>query len=104
MALTDLSQGVSGGGGIGINDLIDAEVVVYHTVTLTNVTNKYFDIAVAAGAGGKLKMYTMQGVPLQFGVDYTVNIPLLRIEWAGLTLDGLVGAGDTFQLVYLTTA
>lgn len=104
MALTDLSQGVSGGSGIGINDLIDAEIVLYHTINVTNVANKYFDIAVAPGAGGKLKMYTMQGIPLQYGVDYTVNIPLLRIEWTGLTLDGLVGVGDTFQLVYLTTA
>jgi len=104
VALTDLSQGVSGGSGIGINDLIDAEVVIYHTTTLTNVTNEYFDIPVAAGAGGKLKIYTIEGVPLHFGVDYTVNIPLLRIEWAGLGLAGLVSAGDTFQLVYLTTA
>jgi hypothetical protein len=104
MALTDLSQGVSGGSGIGINDLIDAEIVSYQTITLTNVTNKYFDIAVAPGAGGKLKIYTMEGIALQYGVDYTVNIPLLRVEWTGLTLDGLVAAGDTFQLVYLTTA
>lgn len=104
MALTDLSQGVSGGSGIGINDLIDAEIVTYQTLTVVNVANQYFDIAVAPGQGGKLKMYTMEGVPLQYGVDYTVNIPLLRIEWAGLGLDGLVSAGDTFQLVYLTTA
>ena len=102
MALTDLSQGVSGGSGIGINDLIDAERVIYKTLTLTDVVNKYVDIPVAAGAGGKLKMYTMQGVPLQFGVDYTVSG--LQVGWNGLTLDGLVEAGDTFQIVYLTTA
>jgi hypothetical protein len=102
MPLTDLSQGVSGGSGIGINDLIDAEVVLYQTLTVTNVTNKYFDIPVAAGAGGKIKMYTMQGVPLQYGVDYTVTGT--QLGWNGLTLDGLVESGDTFQVVYLTTA
>lgn len=104
MALTDLSQGVSGGGGIGINDLIDAEVVVYQTLTVVNVANKMFNISVAPGQGGKLKMYTMEGVPLQYGVDYIVNLSLSCVEWAGLGLDGLVSAGDTFQLVYLTTA
>lgn len=104
MALTDLSQGVSGGSGIGINDLIDAEIVQYKVVSLTDVTNKYFDISVAPGAGGKLKIYTMKGVALRYGVDYTVNVGALRVEWNGLTLDGLVEAGDEFQLVYLTTA
>jgi hypothetical protein len=104
MPLTDLSQGVSGGSGIGINDLIDAEIVTYQTLTVVNIANKYFSLAVSPAQGGKLKMYTMQGTPLQFGVDYTVNVGALKIEWAGLTLDGLVSAGDTFQLVYLTTA
>jgi len=102
MALTDLSQGVSGGGGIGINDLIDAEIVTYKTLTLADVTNKYVTIAVPPGAGGKLKMYTMKGIALQYGVDYIVAG--LQVQWTGLTLDGLVAAGDTFQIVYLTTA
>jgi hypothetical protein len=102
MALTDLSQGVSGGSGIGINDLIDAEQVIYITITLTNVMNKYVDIPVAPGAGGKLKMYTIGGTALKNGVDYIYNS--LKVEWNGLGLDGLIQAGDEFQLVYLTTA
>ncbi len=104
MALTDLSQGVSGGSGIGINDLIDAERVEYKTVSLADVANKYFGIALAPGAGGKVKVYTVNGVPLQFGVDYSVDVGNRRIGWNGLLLDGLVAAGDVFQVVYLTTA
>jgi len=73
MALTDISQGVSGGSGIGINDLITAEKVEYATLNLTDVSNKYVTITQAPGAGGKLKVYTMHGVPLQFGVDYSVD-------------------------------
>jgi hypothetical protein len=102
MALTDLSQGVSGGSGIGINDLIDAERVEYVTVSLADITNKYFNIALNPGSGGKVKVYTMHGVALQFGVDYLVAGT--QIGWNGLVLDGLIAAGDTFQVVYLTTA
>ena len=104
MALTDLSQGVSGGGGIVINDLISAERVEYVTLTLTDITNKYFDIPVAPGAGGKLKIDTLHGTTLKNGVDYSVDVGNLRVGWNGLTLDGLVAAGDEFRVVYLTTA
>lgn len=104
MALTDLSQGVSGGSGIGINDLITAEIVTYHTITLTDVMNKYFSISIAPGQGAKLKMYTVGGTTLKYGVDYLVDVGSLRVTWDGLTLDGLIEAGDEFQLVYLTTA
>ena len=102
MALTDLAQGVSGGTGIGINDLITAERVVYVTLSLADIANKYVDIAVPPGAGGKLKMYTIGGTALEYGTDYIVSG--LTVDWNGLTLDGLVAAGDKFQLVYLTTA
>jgi len=102
MALTDLSQGVSGGGGIGINDLIDAEKVLYITVSLTDIGNKYFDLPVAPGAGGKVKLYTIHGIVLKHGVDYIYNSN--KIDWNGLVLDGLIEAGDEFQVVYLTTA
>lgn len=104
MALTDLSAGVTGGSGIGINDLISAERVEYLTLNLTDIANKYADIAVAPGQGGKLKMYTMYGCPLQYGVDYSVDVGNKRVTWSGLVLDGLVEAGDVFQVVYLTTA
>jgi len=100
MALTDLSQGVSGGSGIGINDLIDAEIVQYYTVTLADIANGYFSYAAPVGAAGKFKLCPMGGAPLQFGTDYTVNAGLSRVEWTGLTLDGLIAAGDTFRLVY----
>ncbi len=103
MALTDLSQGVSGGGGIGINDLIDAERVEYITLTLADVANKYFEFTLVPGAGGKVKVATMQGNVLHFGTDYSVDAGNKRIGWNGLTLDGLVEAGDVFQVVYLTT-
>lgn len=102
MALTDLSQGVSGGSGIGINDLIDAERVEYVTVSLLDISNKYFNIALAPGSGGKVKVYTMHGVALHFGIDYLVSGT--QIGWNGLVLDGLIAAGDIFQVVYLTTA
>ena len=104
MSLTDLSAGVSGGSGIGINDLIDAERVEYITVSLTDITNKYFDIGLAPGSGGKLKVYTMHGMSLHFGIDYTVDVGNKRVGWNGLVLDGLISAGDIFQIVYLTTA
>ena len=104
MALTDLSQGLSGGSGIGINDLIDAERVEYITVSLGDIANKYFNIALAPGAGGKVKVYTMHGVALHFGIDYSVDVGNKRIGWNGLVLDGLITAGDIFQVVYLTTA
>lgn len=104
MALTDLSQGVSGGSGIGINDLITAEIVSYHTVSLTDVMNKNFSITVAPGQGAKLRLYTIGGTTLKYGVDYLVDVGALKVTWDGLGLDGLVAAGDEFQLVYLTTA
>ena len=100
MALTDLSQGVSGGSGIGISDLIDAEKVEYITMSLADITNKYFTYGSPVGSGGKLRVNTMSGIPMQFGVDYTVNSGQNRVEWNGYTLDGLVAAGDTFQVIY----
>lgn len=105
MALTDLSGGTAGGGGgIDSAELISAEIVVYHTIDLTDVMNKYFNIAVAPGQGAKLKIYTIGGTTLEHGVDYLVDVGNLRVTWDGLGLDGLVAAGDKFQLVYLTTA
>ena len=46
----------------------------------------------------------MHGIALQFGVDYSVDTGNRRIGWNGLVLDGLIAAGDIFQVVYLTTA
>jgi hypothetical protein len=44
----------------------------------------------------------MHGIALQFGVDYSVSGR--QIGCNGLVLDGLITAGDIFQVVYLTTA
>lgn len=104
MALTDLSQGVSGGSGIGISDLIDAEKVEYITVSLTDVSNKYVTYSSAVGAGGKLRVCPMDGGPLHFGVDYTVDAGLNRVGWNGLALDGIIAAGDVLRIIYNSPA
>lgn len=104
MAFTDLAQGVSGGSGIGINDLIDAEKVEYITLTITDVTNKYVTYSTSVGAGGKLRVCPMDGAPLQYGVDYTVNAGANQVDWNGLALDGVISAGDTLQIIYNSPA
>ena len=102
MALTDLSAGVSGGSGIGINDLIAAEKVEYLVLSLTDIMNKYVTYSSTVGAGGKMKVCPMGGAPLHLGVDYTVNAGLNRIEWTGLTMENIVSAGDFLRLVYFS--
>lgn len=104
MALTDLAQGVSGGSGIGINDLIDAEKVEYLTLSLTDIMNQYVTYSSSVGVGGKLRVCPMDGAPLQFGVDYSVNAGLNRITWNGLALDGVVAAGDVLRVIYNSPA
>ena len=104
MALTDLSQGVCGGSGIGINDLIDAEKVEYKTISLTDVGNGYVTFSSAVGASGNLRVTTMEGTVLQFGVDYIVDSGNRRVVWTGFGLDGKIASGDVLQLVYFTTA
>lgn len=104
MSITDLSQGVTGGSGIGINDLIDAEKVEYLSVAIADISNKYITYSFTVGAGGKLRVNTMDGIPLHYGVDYTVNAGLNRIEWNGYELDGVIAAGDTLQVIYNSPA
>jgi hypothetical protein len=104
MAFTDLAQGVSGGSGIGINDLIDAEVVSYLTVTLADIANKYITFSAPVGAGAKLRVCPMTGAPLHYGVDYSVDAGLSRVTWNGLALDGVIEAGDTLRLIYNSPA
>ena len=104
MALTDLAQGVSGGTGIGINDLIDAEKVEYLSVAIADITNKYLTYTSPVGAGGKLRVCPMDGAPLHNGVDYIVNAGLNRIEWNGLALDGVIAAGDVLRIIYNSPA
>ena len=104
MALTDLSQGVSGGTGIGINDLIDAEKVEYKTITVTDMLNGYCNYQTNVGAGGKLRVCPMDGAPLQYGVDYTVNAGANQVIWAGYALDGVIAAGDVLRIIYNSPA
>lgn len=104
MSLTDLSQGVSGGSGIGINDLIDAEIVEYRSVNIADISNKYLVYSQQVGSGGKLRVCPMNGIPLELGVDYIVNAGQNRIEWNGLGLDGLISSGDVLRIIYTTPA
>ena len=104
MAITDLAQGVSGGSGIGINDLIDAEKVEYVTISLADITNKYTTYSATVGAGGKLRVCPMDGAPLQFGVDYSVDAGLNRVTWNGLALDGVIETGDVLRIIYNSPA
>lgn len=103
MALTDLSPrggGVSGGASLA--DVANAEVVTNVTLNATDVLNKWTAIPSAPAFGGKVKVYTVHGTVLVNGVDFVINTGLLRMEWTGLSLDGLAASGDQFQLVYLT--
>lgn len=104
MAIEDLSGiGGGGGGGIVIADLIAVEKVEYATISLADVSNEYTDIIGTPGAGGKVKAYTMEGVALQYGVDYLVDVGLKRLTWNGLGLAGKIAAGDVIQIVYIAT-
>lgn len=112
MATNDLSGiggagsgGISsgpGGTGITIGDVYTAYKVEFKTITLTDVTNGYFDLGAAPVSAGKLHVDIIEGVPLLLGTDYNVDTINDRIEWNGLDLDGKLTAGDVVRVVYFS--
>lgn len=89
-----------GGTGITINDVYTAYKVEYILITLADVLAKEASLGASPVAGGKVQVTVMEGVGLQVGVDYNVDIINDKIQWNGLGLDGLIQAGDKLRIVY----
>lgn len=105
MPLFDGRAGATTGGGVGvdINDVVSSGKVFYQTLAIGDITNKYVTVPNTVVTASKVQANIVGGTTLEYGVDFTANATLNRIEWNGLALDGLLSAGDTLRIVYNST-
>ena len=73
--------------------------VIVHTITVPEAAAKQFNLPTIPPDVSKILVDIHQGpCALKYAVDYTTAG--LVFNWAGLGLDGLIGAGDIVRVVY----
>lgn len=70
----------------------------YHTLTATDISNKYVQLDRTPYAPSEVAMNIVKGSTQQYGVDYYVEGDLLK--WDGMTLDGLLAENDEIRVVF----
>lgn len=85
-------------------DNIEQEAVEYVTLSGTDITNKYYDLAHVPKTAAKTKLAVKGSGPLFYTDDFTVitdGSVIKRLNWSTLGLDGVLIAGDKLQVCYL---
>jgi hypothetical protein len=91
-----------GGGGATLGDVANAFRVEFITLSLTDILNQYANITDPPESAVKTKIEIIEGLPADYGIDYTVDTVLQRLNWAGLGLDGILTAGDKIRITYFS--
>jgi hypothetical protein len=68
------------------------------TLTSTNITNKYVDLAQTPVDASAIMVTPVGGILQEYNIDYSVSGN--RISWSSLGLDGLLAAGDKLIVNY----
>lgn len=113
MAIEDLSgiggtgaSGIIGGGGGGggatLGDVANAYTVRYITLSLADIVAGFATLPEAPESPVKTKVEVIEGLPADYGVDYTVDTGLQQVQWAGLGLAPFLAAGDKLRITYFS--
>jgi len=80
--------------------------IVYQTVTATNVANGWISLPgiVTPDDYSNVALNVVGGFPQNYGTDFVIEsedwFSNTHLRWKGLGLDGFVGAGDVFRILF----
>lgn len=75
------------------------------TLTGTDITNKYVDLASVPKLAGAVIVIPQGGPTQRITDDFTIitdGSELKRLNWSGLGMDGILESGDKLQVIYST--
>lgn len=75
-------------------------VVIYHTVSNLEITNKELTLPSSPASPTGTMLDFINGSSAHYGVDYNVTTNIL--SWNGLALDGFIQANDVLRIFYFT--
>jgi len=81
----------------------ESEKVEYFTLSGTDITNKYVDLALVPKAANNVRMLIKSATNQFYGDDFQVitnGSVIKRVSWNSLALDTVLASGDKLTLIY----